>query len=165
MAADQTAHRLLDLLVQRGETLATAESLTGGWLGELITTVPGSSSAYVGGVISYATEVKHDLLGVSRRTLRNHGVISAECAVEMAEGAVKATGSDWAVSTTGVAGPDRQEEKPVGTVYVAVAGPSGSASRALHLEGDRESIRRQTCEEALMLTIETINQPAGQADD
>ncbi|HSV38198.1 MAG TPA: CinA family protein [Nocardioidaceae bacterium] len=154
--ADETAARVLDLLRSRHETVATAESLTGGLLGQLITSVPGSSSMYVGGVIAYATEVKQQLLGVSSSTVERHGVISGECAEEMAAGALTAFGSTWALSTTGVAGPESQEDKPVGTVYVAVAGPR-TAVRALRLEGDRADIRRQACEQALLALLETVN--------
>lgn len=155
--ADETAVRVLYLLRSRHETLATAESLTGGLLGDLITSVPGSSSFFLGGVISYATEVKQSLLGVSKRTVREHGVVSAECAAEMAAGVRRATGSTWAVSTTGVAGPDPQEDKPVGLVYVAVAGPR-EAVRELRIEGDRLGIRRQACEEALTALLQTVNE-------
>ena len=154
--ADETAVRAMYLLRERHETLATAESLTGGLLGGLITSVPGSSSMYLGGVVSYATEVKRKVLGVSRATLESHGVISAECAQEMAAGALKTLGATWAVSTTGVAGPEPQEERPVGTVYVAVAGPRHDV-RALQIEGDRVTIRREACEQALIALIETVN--------
>lgn len=159
--ADEAAVHLLELLKLRGETFATAESLTGGLLGQLVTTVPGSSGAYRGGAIAYAADVKHDLLGVSSATIRTHGVVSAECALEMAEGARKAFGADWAVSTTGVAGPERQEDKPVGMVFVGVSGPEGASTRELRVEGDREGIRRTTCQEALLTLIETVNRSVG----
>ena len=154
--ADETAVRVLYLLRSRHETLATAESLTGGLLGDLITSVPGSSSFFLGGVISYATELKQSLLGVSDRTVREHGVVSAECAAEMAAGVRRATEATWAVSTTGVAGPEPQEDKPVGLVYVAVTGPRETV-RELRIEGDRLGIRRQACEEALTLLLQTVN--------
>jgi len=154
--ADETAVRVMYLLRSRHETLATAESLTGGMLGDLLTAVPGSSVFFEGGVIAYASDVKVNLLGVSQRTVEKHGVVSAECAQEMAEGARKAIGATWAVSTTGVAGPDPQEDKPVGLVYLAVAGPR-STVRELQIEGDRATIRRQACEEALVALIQTVN--------
>ncbi|HET7689865.1 MAG TPA: CinA family protein [Nocardioidaceae bacterium] len=154
--ADETAVRVMYRLVERGETLATAESLTGGLAGDLITAVPGSSGFYVGGVIAYATEVKQKLLGVSDETVEKHGVVSAECAAEMAAGARARTGATWAVSTTGVAGPDPQEDKPVGLVYVGVDGPR-TAVRELRLEGDRGDIRRQACEQAFVALLETVN--------
>lgn len=154
--ADETAVRVMYRLKERGETLATAESLTGGLLGDLITSVPGSSAFFVGGVIAYATEVKQAVLDVSDQTVEKYGVVSAECAAEMAAGALARTGATWAVSTTGVAGPDPQEDKPVGLVYVGVDGPR-SAVRELRLEGDRATIRRQACEEALVALLETVN--------
>ena len=159
--ADETAVRVMYRLVERGETLATAESLTGGLVGDLLTSVPGSSAFYLGGVIAYATEVKRAVLGVSEETVEKYGVVSAECAAEMAAGALARTGATWAVSTTGVAGPEPQEDKPVGLVYVAVDGPR-SAVRELRLEGDRGAIRRQACEEAFIALLQTVN---GSLDD
>lgn len=154
--ADETAVRVMYRLVERGETLATAESLTGGLVGDLLTSVPGSSSFFLGGVIAYATEVKQALLGVSEETVEKYGVVSAECATEMAAGVLARTGATWAVSTTGVAGPETQEDKPVGLVYVAVDGPRSDV-RELRLEGDRGAIRRQACEEAFIALLETVN--------
>ena len=154
--ADETAVRVMYRLKERGETLATAESLTGGLLGDLITSVPGSSAFFVGGVIAYATSVKQSMLDVSDETVEKHGVVSGECAAEMAAGALARTGATWAVSTTGVAGPDSQEDKPVGLVYVGVDGPR-SAVRELRLEGDRAAIRRRACEEAMVALLETVN--------
>ena len=95
----------------------------------------GASRVYRGGVVAYATEVKQQLLGVPPDLVARHGVVSAECARAMAEGARAALGADWAVSTTGVAGPDQQEGKPVGTVFVGVAGPGGTTVTALELVG------------------------------
>jgi nicotinamide-nucleotide amidase len=142
-------HDVLDLLVSRGATLATAESLTGGRLAARVTAVPGASRTYVGGVVAYATEVKQDLLGVPDPLLTRHGVVSAECARAMAEGVRGLLGSSHALATTGVAGPERQEDQPVGTVFVGVAGPAGTTVVALELSGDRESIQERTCGEAL----------------
>lgn len=147
------------LLQKREETLATAESLTGGALGAAITAIPRASTTYLGGVITYATTLKEQLLGVSEETVSQFGVVSAECAAEMAEGARRATGATWGVSTTGVAGPDEQEGKPVGLVYVGVAGPiggSGTAVRELRLDGDRNEIRSQTVVEAAKLLLELV---------
>jgi nicotinamide-nucleotide amidase len=143
-------------LLERGTTLATAESMTGGALADLVSAAPGASRTYLGGVVSYATEVKIRVLGVSSRTVDEHGVVSAECAVEMAEGARSALGADWAVSTTGVAGPTEQEGKPVGLVYVGVAGPGGAHSYELHLDGDRAHIRHQACLTAAHKVLERL---------
>ncbi len=143
------AEELLTRLHGRGATLATAESLTGGRLAALLTAVAGASRVYRGGVVAYATEVKQQLLGVAPDLVARHGVVSAECARAMAEGARAALGADWAVSTTGVAGPDQQEGKPVGTVFVGVAGPGGTTVTALELVGDRHAVQERTCREAI----------------
>ncbi len=141
--------RLLDALGERGATVATAESLTGGRLAAAVTAVPGASRVYVGGVVAYATTLKQTLLGVAEEVVERHGAVSAECARAMAEGARAALRATYAVSTTGVAGPDPQEGKPVGTVYVAVAGPDGTTVSALELVGDRRAIQDRSCEEAV----------------
>lgn len=140
---------MLDLLVSRGATLATAESLTGGRLAARISSVPGASRAYVGGVVAYAAEVKQGLLGVPEPLLARHGVVSAECVRAMAEGIRRLLGTSHALATTGVAGPDRQEDRPVGTVFVGVAGPSATSVVSLQLGGDRAMIQERTCDEAL----------------
>jgi len=101
-------------------------------------------------VVAYATELKIEVLGVSASVVERHGVVSAECAVAMARGVRLLTGATYGVSTTGVAGPEPQEGKPVGSVFIAVAGPDGSeAVLALELNGDRATIQDRTCEEAL----------------
>jgi PncC family amidohydrolase len=143
------AARVHALLQQRGETVATAESLTGGRLAAALTAVPGASRSYVGGVVAYATAVKEGLLGVPEGLVAEYGVISAECALAMARGAAILTGAAWAVATTGVAGPDRQEGHPPGTVHVGLVGPSVSTALALELVGGREAIQDRTCQEAL----------------
>lgn len=140
---------MLALLESRAATLATAESLTGGLLGAELTRVPGASRAYVGGVVAYATAVKQDLLGVPAELIERYGVVSAECARAMAAGARSVLGSTYALSTTGVAGPEPQDGSPVGAVFVGVAGPGVLTVVALELSGDRNSIRERTCEEAL----------------
>lgn len=132
-----------------GETLATAESLTGGQLAALITDVPGVSETYLGGVVSYATELKISLLGISEQLVEQYGVVSAECAAAMATGVRGLTGATWALATTGVAGPTAQEGKPVGTVYVGIAGPGLVEAIELNLDGDRPTIQAQTCQRAL----------------
>jgi PncC family amidohydrolase len=143
------ASRVLDLLRGSGATVATAESLTGGRVAARLTAVPGSSDAYLGGVVSYATDLKLSLLGVPREVVERHGVVSAECARAMAEGVRRVTGATWGVSTTGVAGPGPQDGVPAGTAYVAVAGPDGSRAVALELSGRRHAVQDRTCEEAL----------------
>ncbi len=140
---------LLLRLREQGATLATAESLTGGRLAALVTGVPGASRVYIGGVVAYASEVKQQLLGVPADLVARHSVVSPECARAMAEGVRSALGTTWAVSTTGVAGPDQQEGKAVGTVFVGVAGPVGATVTALELVGGRHEIQERTCREAV----------------
>ena len=131
-------------LSARGETVACAESLTGGELAAALSAAPGASDTFLGAVVSYATDVKREVLGVTADK-----VITAECAEQMAAGAKRLLRADWALSTTGVAGPDRQEDQPVGTVFVGLAGPDGVRSVRLDLDGDRAAIRGATCRAAL----------------
>lgn len=137
------------LLMQARATLATAESLTGGRLAAAVTTVPGSSAVYLGGFVTYATSLKESLLGVPHDLVERYGVVSAECARSMAAGCREATGATYALATTGVAGPESQEDKPVGTVFVGVAGPGGVAALTMELVGDRKQIQDRACREAL----------------
>lgn len=148
---------LVEQLAAGGLSLATAESLTGGRLGALVTGVPGASRVYRGGVVAYATEVKQSVLGVPGALLEQHGAVSGECAEAMALGVREVMGATLGVSTTGVAGPDQQEGKPVGTVFVAVAAETGTASRRLTLAGDRETIREAACGAALSLLADIIS--------
>lgn len=141
--------RVLAGLDRVGGTLATAESLTGGQLAAAITAVPGASAVYLGGVVSYATAVKTGVLGVPESLVAAYGVISPECALAMARGVAALTGASYAVATTGVAGPEAQEDQPAGTVHVALLTPTGHRLLALHLQGDRAGIQASTCREAL----------------
>ncbi len=126
-------------IVRLGVKVAVAESCTGGYLAHLITAVPGASRYFLGGVVSYANDVKIRALGVSAEDLRRYGAVSEPVACQMAEGVRRLTGADWAVSTTGVAGPDGgTEDKPVGTVWIGVAGPQGSFAREFHFSATRE---------------------------
>ena len=143
-------------LLRRSLTLATAESLTGGALADHASATPGASATFRGGVVSYATDVKTGLLGVGKDTVREHGVVSARCAEQMAVGVRSLLGTDWAVSTTGVAGPTEQEGKPVGSVFVGVAGPDGVVVHELHLDGDRAAIRAATCHRAAELVVAAV---------
>jgi nicotinamide-nucleotide amidase len=148
-----TADDLLALLRAEGATLATAESLTGGRLAAEITSVPGASASYVGGVVAYATRVKQQLLGVPDAVVAEHGVVSTECASAMAAGVRDALGATWALSTTGVAGPDEQEGRPVGTVFVGLAGPDGARAVALSFGGDRAAVQDQTVARAIATLV------------
>ncbi|MCZ4119394.1 CinA family protein [Streptomyces sp. H39-S7] len=146
-----TAADVLRQLDSRGLTLAVAESLTGGLLAAELTDVPGASRTFRGSVTAYATELKHLLLGVDAALLADRGAVDPQVALEMAEGVRSRLGADWGVATTGVAGPAAQDGNPVGTVYVAVAGPEGSAVDPLRLEGGRSEIRAATVDAALAL--------------
>jgi nicotinamide-nucleotide amidase len=143
------AAQLIAGLQGRGATVATAESLTGGLLAGLLTGVAGASAVFVGGVVSYATSVKQDVLDVPASVVETDGVVSAACAEAMASGVRELLGTTYAVSTTGVAGPETQEGKPVGTVHVGLAGPDGVRSVRLDLAGDRAGIREATCVAAM----------------
>ena len=122
----------VQLLKERGWTMATAESCTGGRIAERLTALAGVSSVYRGGVVSYWTDVKRDVLGVPQELLAAHGAVSEECARAMAEGACRITGAEVAVSVTGVAGPDPDERGvPVGIVYIGLATPDGTFCRKM----------------------------------
>lgn len=148
----------LAALKSRGHTLATAESLTGGLIGELLTGVSGASAVYVGGAITYATRLKSTLAGVEEQTLERLGPVAALTATQMATGIARRCGADWGLSATGVAGPDPQDGHPVGQVFVAVAHPAGEVVRVreLSLAGDRAEIRRATADAALTLLLDTV---------
>lgn len=152
------AERLLALLSRRGETLATAESLTGGLIGSLLTGVPGASTVYVGGVITYATSLKATLGGVEEQTLDRWGPVAAATAGEMAAGVAARCRADWGLSVTGVAGPDSQDGHPVGQVFVGISRPGDVLLRVeeLRLRGSRAEIRNQTAERALALLAEVV---------
>jgi nicotinamide-nucleotide amidase len=137
-------------LIAAGQTVAVAESCTGGGLGARLTALPGSSAYMLGGVISYSDDVKRGVLGVDPGLLRRHGAVSAPVAEGMAAGVRELIGSDWALSITGVAGPGGgTPEKPVGLVYVGLAGADGVATAEHRLPGDREAIRDRSAALAL----------------
>lgn len=143
---------VLDLARERGLTLAAAESCTGGLVAARLTSVPGSSDVFVGGVVAYDDRLKRELLRVPEETLERHGAVSAETAAALASGARKALGADLAVSVTGVAGPDGgSDEKPVGLVYLHATGPAEDQAVELRLPGDRDAVRRRAAASALHL--------------
>ena len=152
--AASPAERLVAELKARGLTCATAESCTGGSVGGAITAVPGSSAVFLGGVISYANEVKRDVLGVSQEILDAHGAVSPECAERMAAGARNLLKADLAVSLTGIAGPDGgSAEKPVGLVWFGLAAPDGVRTEKVVFGGDRAAVRAQAVDHALGLLL------------
>ena len=147
------------LTALKGKTLVTAESLTGGSIGAALTSVSGASAVYKGGIISYTNEVKHKLLGVPQETLEQFGAVSEPVARAMAEGARKTLQADIAVSVTGLAGPGGDDYgNPVGTVYIGYSDKNITEVQHCLFTGDRESIRNQTIEAALLLVYHMQNQ-------
>ncbi len=141
--------RIHELLRSRGESMATAESLTGGMVGAILTEVPGASATYRGGVVAYATDLKATLLGVASGLLAERGAVDPDVAAAMASGVAFRLGADWGLALTGVAGPDPQDGKPVGTVYVAVSGFGATSLVERVFPGGREEVRRAACKVAL----------------
>ncbi|MEK7484689.1 MAG: nicotinamide-nucleotide amidohydrolase family protein, partial [Planctomycetota bacterium] len=143
---------ILEHLSQHQQTLATAESCTGGMLGAEITSVPGASKSYLQGLITYSNPAKMEQLGVQLHTLEKCGAVSEETAREMAEGLRKKAKTTYTVSVTGIAGPDGGTlEKPVGMVCFGVSGPKGTTSYTRHFYGTRDSIRKRATTAALLL--------------
>ena len=151
-----TAAEVLRRLAESGATLATCESLTGGLLGATLTSVPGASTVYRGGLVTYATDLKHLLAGVDAERLARDGAVAARTARAMAVGARARCLADWAIAVTGVAGPDPQEGHPVGTVFVGVAGPDADLVEQYRLEGDRHGVRTGTVEAALRQLLRAL---------
>jgi nicotinamide-nucleotide amidase len=141
---------LVRRLIERGETLAVVESLTGGLLAATLVEVPGVSAVFRGGLVVYATDLKATLAGVPADLLEERGPVDPDVAAALAEGGRTRCAADWALATTGVAGPDPQDGKPVGLVYVALAGPAPEV-RELSLTGDRAAIRAGAVAAALDL--------------
>ena len=138
-----------------GKTLVTAESCTGGMIGQQLTGVPGASAVYKGGVISYWSVVKQNVLGVLEADLAQYGPVSEPVAMQMAVGVRKLLDADVAVSVTGLAGPDGDEfGRPVGTVFVGYCDEKNALVKEYHFSGDREAVRKQAAEAALMLILE-----------
>ncbi|ABD12890.1 competence/damage-inducible protein cinA [Frankia casuarinae] len=150
-ADDSLEGVVLGLLVQRSATLAVAESITGGLLAGRLTDVPGASAAFRGGIVSYATEVKASALGVDEGLLAAEGAVSSRTAAAMAAGVRSRLGATYGLATTGVAGPQPQEDKPVGTLHIGLAGPDGTVTRSVRLPGDRPRIRTYAVVSALDL--------------
>jgi nicotinamide-nucleotide amidase len=137
-------------------TLATAESLTGGRLAARLTSVAGASETYRGGFITYVTDLKRDVLGVAESVIAERGVVSAECAVAMAQGARGSADATYAVSTTGVAGPGPHGGVAAGTVFVGIAGPHEAYAVELALGGSRNQIQDSTCVHALSELLDLL---------
>jgi nicotinamide-nucleotide amidase len=150
---------VLDLARDRGLTIAAAESCTGGLVAARLTSVPGSSDVFVGGVVAYGDRIKREQLRVPAETLERHGAVSAETAAAMVSGAREAFGADVAISVTGVAGPGGgTPQKPVGLVYLHAAGPADEQAVQLNLPGDRDAVRRRAAASALHLVRRLLAQ-------
>jgi nicotinamide-nucleotide amidase len=168
---EDVAAELVELLLTRGSTLVTAESLTGGLVGAAVTAVPGCSAVYRGGVVSYATDLKAQLLDVDAALLDQVGAVHPDVAKAMAEGAARRLGAEYAVATTGVAGPSPQDGKPPGTVFIGVRGPNGSVAfdAGLDVDGptpiDRETVRRTTTLRALRRLRDLVRDDVTRADE
>ncbi|MFC8917337.1 CinA family protein [Streptomyces sp. NPDC047821] len=163
------AARALALLAESDQTVAVAESLTGGLVAAELTSVPGASKSFLGSVTAYATALKHDLLGVDAALLARRGAVDPDVALQMAAGVRARLGAGWGIATTGVAGPDPQDGQPVGTVYVAVCGPVGGPLgagkvAALRLNGDRAEIRRESVRSVLELLADQLSENARAQD-
>ena len=161
MTALPEAAEALRRLGERGWTIGVAESLTGGLLISSLIDVPGASAHVRGGVIAYATDLKHTVLGVDASLLAAHGPVHPEVARQMAEGVRTVTGhggvrTDVGIATTGVAGPDPQGGQPVGTVHIGVSTPKGARVVSLRLGGGRDEIRQAAVRHALQAVVEAI---------
>ena len=145
------ASTIAAMFSQRGATLVTAESCTGGWIAKILTDIAGSSSWFECGVVAYSYEAKEALLGVRPETLEQQGAVSKETVIEMVSGALARFGATVAVAVTGIAGPSGgTPDKPVGTVWIGWKRRGGYAQTELfHFDGDREAVRRQTVAAAL----------------
>jgi nicotinamide-nucleotide amidase len=148
MPTKSAAQSIIEILTSRGQTLAVAESLTGGGLGFALTQVPGASAVFLGGIISYTTQVKVRELGVGQSAIDKYKVVSEEVAIEMAEGAKNKFATTWAISTTGVAGPGDYQGVREGTVWIAIRGPINQ-SLTLTLDGGRDGVRQGAISSAI----------------
>ena len=152
------ANQAIELLVARGRTVGTAESLTGGLVAAALTAVPGASAVFRGGVVAYTADLKRSLLAVPSDLLERVGTVDPDIALAMARGARELLGADVGVATTGVAGPDPVDGQPVGTVHVAVAVANGSVHVPLSLAGTRDGIRQATVNHVLELLVSTLKE-------
>ncbi len=158
------AQALIDLCRTRGLSLVTAESCTGGGIGAALTGIAGSSDVFLGGIIAYANRIKEEFLDVPLQVLQQAGAVSPETALAMSAGACKRLGADCGIAVTGLAGPDGgTPEKPVGLVYIAVKFRTHADVTRNLFSGDREAIRRQTCETAIAQMIRLLQEAESNA--
>jgi len=147
------AAEAVQALMRRGETFATAESLTGGLVAATVVEIPGVSAVFRGGLVVYATDLKHALAGVSEQLLKERGPVDPDVALALAAGARERCGADWGLATTGVAGPEPQDGVPVGLVYIAVSSAAGSSVQELRLAGSRAEVRTDSVTAVLNLLV------------
>jgi nicotinamide-nucleotide amidase len=154
-----TAHEIHDLLLRRGETVAVAESLTGGLTSAALTAVPGASATFRGGLVVYATDLKALLADVPLELLERRGAVDPDVAIALAAGTRRRLDATWGLGLTGVAGPEGQDGRAVGTVYVAVAAPdTAPVVHSLLLGGDRDAVREGAVEAALSLLQDSLRE-------
>lgn len=153
--------RLIAELAAAGQSVATAESLTGGLVVAALIDEPGASAVVRGGIVAYTARAKADLVGVDEALLARGGAVQAEVAAQLAAGAAARFGATWGIGTTGVAGPDPADGRPVGTVYVAVAGPAEVVTLDLRLDGSRSQIRQAAAAAVLRLLVDRLRDGAG----
>lgn len=158
VSQDVLVQQLAELLTAQSASVSVAESCTGGGLAQALTAIPGSSAWFGYGFVTYANSAKRDMLGVNESTLNQFGAVSQQVVEQMAEGAKAKASSTWAIATTGIAGPDGgSKDKPVGTVWFAWAGPTGTRSEMQQFKGTRASVREQAVTFALVKLKESIN--------
>ena len=154
---EQLAQQLGKVLLQRGATITLAESCTGGGIAQAITAVPGSSQWFEYGFVTYANKAKQQLLGVEDQVLQHQGAVSQPVVEQMALGAINASGADYAIAVSGIAGPDGgTSEKPVGTVWICWVTPTKNHSQRFRFTGDRRSIREQAIKISLQELLHQI---------
>jgi PncC family amidohydrolase len=155
--SDELVSKIQKLFIEKSLTLTVAESCTGGLVAHMITSVPGASAFFDSSLVSYSVDAKKRLLDVKRSTIKNHGVVSEQAAIEMAHGAEILTGADVVVSITGNLGPTAMEDKPIGLVYMAVSSGAESTTRGARFDGDRERVNEQAAEAALRFLYEAVS--------
>jgi nicotinamide-nucleotide amidase len=148
---------IVDRLRAKGKSVSFAESCTGGRIAASLTAIPGASDVFHGSCVTYANEIKHDWLGVSLETLETQGAVSQACVSQMLAGIRQIARSDYALAISGIAGPTGGTPlKPVGTVYIGVAGPRGELIEHCHFAGSREEVQRQAAHHALQMLVAAL---------
>jgi nicotinamide-nucleotide amidase len=158
LSAEQLGGDAIALLIRAGQTVAVAESLTGGLVAAALTSVPGSSAVVRGGIVAYATELKTALLGVPAELLAQFGPVHADVAAAMAAGVRGRLDATYGLATTGVAGPGPADGRPAGTVFIAVLGPSGLVGCQLNIAGSRQQVRDGTVREILSVLVRALRE-------